>query len=434
MTGIDKDAVKGWVFYDWANSVYSLVISTAIFPIYYESITQGADTDQVTFLGLDFTNTALYSYALSFSFLLVAGISPLLSGIADYTNRKKSFLRRFCYLGSISCGLLFFFKDVNTLWIAIAATILASVGFWGSQVFYNAYLPELVPRKLQDKTSAKGYAMGYLGGAILLIVCLVIIQGPFIEDTAWATRLCFLLVAIWWLGFAQITFLKLPEESSRKSIHWRTISKGYQELLRVAKSFNEMRHVRVYLISFVFFSMGVQTVILLASLFGKKELGLETSQLILTILLIQFVGIGGSYLFAKLSKKMGNFVALKLAICLWIGVTIAAYSMDGSDPYVAYKFYAMGGLVGLVMGGIQSLARSTYSKMLPKEGEHATYFSFYDVAEKLAIVIGTFSYGLIEELSGSMHQSALTLGLFFIVSLIVLQMVKIPEKHSNYEL
>ena len=419
----NKKAQKAWAFYDWANSVYSLVISTAIFPIYYNAVTSDGEFDQIVFLGMEWTNTSLYSYALSFSFLVITLISPLLSGIADYANRKKTFLRRFCYLGAISCGTLFFFDGISTLWIGLLATILASIGFWGSQVFYNAYLPELAPKEEQDSLSAKGYAYGYIGGSLLLMICLVLIQGGFLESGI-AIRISFLIVGLWWAGFAQITFKQLPEPKDRKSIKWRNVWNGYEELIKFSKQLMKMSQLQRYLLSFFFFSMGVQTVILLASLFGDKELGLPTASLIGTILIIQFVGIAGAYLFAWISRRIGNLNGLKIAILIWMLICVGAYLMDKNDPNVEYQFYVMGGLVGLVMGGIQSLARSTYSKMLPIKGEHTTFFSFYDVTEKLAIVIGTFAYGFIEEITGSMHNSALSLGVFFLFSLISIQFVK----------
>lgn len=418
-----KKAVNAWAFYDWANSVYSLVISTAIFPIYFNSVTINGNDDQVSFLGLEWTNTALYSYALSFSFLLIAAISPLLSGIADYADRKKTFLRRFCYMGAISCAALYFFDGETTLWLGLLASVLASIGFWGSQVFYNAYLPELAPREKQDKISAKGYALGYIGSSILLIACLIIIEGGFM-DKGLATRLCFVLVGIWWIGFAQITFLRLPEGKNRKSIKWRNVWNGYNELSKFLKELTKKPQLQRYLLTFFFFSMGVQTIILLATPFGTKELGLDTSKLIITILLIQFVGVAGAYLFAKISKKIGNLNGLKIAILIWMLVCFGAFLMDKNDPYIEYQFYVLGGVVGLVMGGIQSLGRSTYSKMLPIEGEHASYFSFYDVTEKLALVLGTFVYGFMEELTGSMHNSALALGIFFLMALIAIRFVK----------
>jgi UMF1 family MFS transporter len=404
-----KKAIRAWVFYDWANSVYSLVISTAIFPIYYSNITTVDGNDKVEFLGGTFSNTALYSYVLSLSFLIVVVISPLLSGIADYSSRKKSFLRRFCYLGGTSVALLFFFRDVDTLWIGLLGTMFASVGFWGSHVFYNAYLPEIAPKRLQDHLSARGFAMGYFGSSILMILLLVIIQMPEVfgfADAGIATRFSFLIVAVWWVGFAQITFKGLPDPVEHKSIHWRTVGKGYKQLKTVWDSLQGMKNTKRFLVGFFLLSIGVQTVILLAAPFGTKELGLGATEMIITILVIQFVAIGGSLLFSKLSERFGNITALLLSLVIWVFITFSAWTMEGGDDFVNYKFYALGACVGLVLGGVQALSRSTYSKMLPKEGEHTTYFSFYDITEKLAIVIGTFTFGFVEEISGSMYNSA----------------------------
>lgn len=432
---VRKKAIRAWVFYDWANSVYSLVISTAIFPIYYSSITTNDGNDKLDFLGSTFSNTALYSYVLSLSFLIVVIISPLLSGIADYSSRKKSFLRRFCYLGSASVAMLFFFRDVNTLWIGLTGTLFASVGFWGSQVFYNAYLPEIAPKRLQDQLSARGFAMGYFGSSMLMILLLIIIQMPEVfgfTDAGSATRFSFLIVALWWVGFAQITFKGLPTPDEYKSIHWRTIGNGYKQLRTVWDSLQSMKQTKRFLLGFFLLSIGVQTVILLAAPFGTKELGLGATELIITILVIQFVAIGGSFLFSRLSEKFGNISALLLSLVIWVFITFSAWTMESGDDYVNYKFYALGAFVGLVLGGVQALSRSTYSKMLPKEGEHTTYFSFYDITEKLAIVIGTFTFGFVEEISGSMNNSALMLSIFFFMAIAVLMRVRMNvSKEEN---
>ncbi len=427
----DLKAVKAWMFYDWANSVYSLVISTAIFPIYYASVTSTETTDKVLFLGWEVTNTVLYSYALSFSFFLVVMLSPVLSGIADLSSRKKEFLKQFCYMGASAVAMLFFFDGVDTIWIGILATIVASVGFWGSQVFYNAYLPEIVPKAEQDRVSGKGFAMGYFGSSLLLILMMAFIQFHHvfgIPDAGMATRISFVIVAFWWAGFAQITFRGLPKSGNRVQIKGHHILDGYKQLLKTWDKFTHMEGIKIFLVGFFLLSTGVQTIILLAAPFGTKVLGLGSSNMIVTILIIQFLAIAGSQIFSRLSGAIGNIKAIMVALVVWAGISIIAWSLQGDDPNVLYKFYVMGGLVGLVMGGIQSLARSTYSKMLPVKGEHTTFFSFYDVTEKLAIVIGTFFFGFIEEVSGDMHNSALFLAVFFIAALAVLSRVKFDFK------
>ncbi len=423
---------NAWAFYDWANSVYSLVISTAVFPIYFNSVTTSENDTQISFFGQSFESSALYGYSLSFSFLVVAFLSPFLSGIADYTGKKKRFLKAFCYIGAASCSALFFFDGEN-VFFGLLMSVLASIGFWGSLVFYNAFLPEVAPPEKQDALSAKGFSLGYIGAAILLIINLVMIQMPEtfgFSDAGQASRVSFLMVGIWWAGFAQITFRRLPENPFHKKPDERYIFKGFQELKKVISELKNLTSLRRFLYSFFCFSIGVQTVILLASLFGSDELGLESSKLILTILIIQFVAIGGAFLFSKISQKYGNLQSLKISILIWTAVCFAAYSLSKSDPLVEYKFYAIGAVVGLVLGGIQAISRSTYSKLLPKTESHASFFSFYDVAEKIAIVAGTFIYSYLIEITGNMKTSALALSIFFALGFLLILRVK-RTKHVH---
>ncbi len=422
----NRKTQNAWAFYDWANSVYSLVISTAVFPIYFEAATVAEGRELVEIFGFEARNTVIYSYSLSVSFLLVAILSPLLSGIADYTGKKKRFLQFFCYLGAASCSALFFFYGRN-IYYGLGFSMLASIGFWGSLVFYNAFLPEIAKPNEQDKLSAKGFALGYAGAALLLILNLLMIQMPEsfgLADSGEASRFSFLLVGIWWVGFAQITFRSLPDNPYKRKPGKRWFLKGYQELVKVGRQMRQLKSLRRFLYSFFTYSIGVQTVMYLASLFGKTELGLDTSTLILTILIIQFVGIAGSMIFSGLAKKLGNLMALKISIVIWAGICFGAYTLSKDDPHVVYKFYVIGGLVGLVMGGIQAISRSTYSKMLPKTHSHASFFSFYDVSEKIAIVAGTMVYGYLIHVTGSMKMSALTLSVFFAVALLLMYRVK----------
>lgn len=413
-------AQNGWAFYDWANSVYSLVIATAVFPIYFEAVTP----DTLSFFGRDFANTALYSYSLSASFLIVAAISPLLSGLADHTGNKKGFMKFFCYLGAISCFSLAFFTGDQSIWFAIVASMLASIGFWGSIVFYNAYLPEIAPQEHHDALSAKGFAWGYIGGALLLIFNLIMIEKPEVfglKDAGAASRVSFATVGIWWALFAQVTFSRLPGRKGEKVGTKGYLWTGYQRLNRVWGIIKRAPHLNWFLAAFFAFSMGVQTVILMASLYGSKQLGLSADKLIMTILIIQFVAIAGAFLFAYLSKILGNLQSLMIAIVIWGLVCMAAYLMNPDSPNVLMQFFALGGVVGLVMGGIQSLARSTYSKMLPETINTASFFSFYDVTEKIAIVFGTLFFGLaIQIYEGDMRQAALLLAVFFVISMLLM--------------
>jgi UMF1 family MFS transporter len=420
----DKKLIKAWAFYDWANSVYSLVISTAVFPLYYSAITSG---ETVRFLGMEWEHPdALYSYALSFSFLIVAFLSPILSGIADYTGSKKKFMKFFCALGSLSVMSLYFFDSIDTVWIGILFTILASIGFWSSIVFYNAYLPEVAHPEQQDRASAKGFIYGYFGSVILLIVNLIMIQMPdvFGITSGMASRISFVMVGLWWIGFAQITFKRLPDDVYNRKPEKDYIWKGFRELKKVMIELKGFPNLKRFLTSFFLLSIGVQTIILMAAIFGASELGLPAMNLIVTILLVQIVAIVGASVFSRFSEKHGNIKALKLTILIWMLVCFTAFLLDKDQEYVAYYFYGLGGLLGFVQGAIQSLTRSTYSKLLPETQDHATYFSFYDVTEKIAIVLGTFVYGLLYALTGSMQWSVLTLAVFFLASLIVMRGMK----------
>ena len=420
----NKKLINAWAFYDWANSVYSLVISTAVFPLYYSAVTNGKT---VRFLGIEWEHPdTLYSYALSFSFLVVAFMSPILSGIADYTGSKKKFMKFFCTLGSLSVMSLYFFEGIDTIWIGIVFTIFASIGFWASIVFYNAYLPEVAYPEQQDSASAKGFIYGYIGSVILLIINLILIQMPetFGITSAMASRISFVMVGLWWLGFAQVSFRKLPDDIYNRKPEKDYIWKGFKELKKVWNEVKNFQSLKRFLISFFLLSIGVQTIILMAAIFGSSELGLPAMDLILTILLVQIVAVLGAALFSRISNIYGNITALKITISVWMLVCFTAFMLDKSQENVAMYFYGLGALLGLVQGAIQSLTRSTFSKLLPETHDHATYFSFYDVTEKIAIVLGTFVYGLLFAMTDSMQWSVLCLAIFFLASFIVLNTIK----------
>ncbi len=428
MQTASKKVVNGWAMYDWANSVYSLVITTTIFPAYYESITANDSNNEVVFLGRHFINTALYNYALAVAFLIVAFMSPVLSSIADYKGNKKKFLRFFCFLGSVSCSMLFFFKGTDTLWIAMLCTILACIGFWSSVVFYNSYLPEIAAPKDRDRISAKGFSMGYIGSIILQLVCFIFVFKPewfgMQNDVTMPARFSFLLVGVWWFGFAQVTLNSMPKGvPSAFRPENNLFANGFIELKKVFNQLKTLVILKRFLLAFFFYNMGVQTIMLVATLFGSKQLKLPTGKLIITLLIIQIVAIAGAYIMAKLSEKFGNFQTLLCVIIIWVFVCLGAYEIaiisdEGTNAEM--YFYVLAVVVGLVMGGIQSLSRSTYSKLMPETRDTTSFFSFYDVTEKIAIVIGMFSFGLIEELTGSMKNSVLVIMCFFIIGFVIL--------------
>lgn len=464
--------------YDWANSVYNLVISSAVFPIFYTAITtnlykaekakihlnSAADLAKhseqlesmklgenesvlVHFLGMDVSNSALMSFVLSASFLVVAFLSPFLSGIADYRGNKKRFLQFFCYLGAVSCMSLYFFTDLAVagyLEIALVSLFLASIGFWNSLVFYNSYLPEIAPPSLHDRISARGFTMGYIGSMLLLIVCIVLMKtdifgvfdNPATEKLeGMPAKYCFILVGLWWIIFAQFTYRVLPNVTSDRVREKGYIWKGFQELKKVFFEFQKTVRLKKYLTAFLFFNTGVQTVMLMATYFASTEIDWpkvngkeDSSGLIIAILLIQILGAVGALLMSGLSRKIGNIKTLMISLFIWIGVCAFAYFIHTPN-----QFYMLACGVGLVMGGVQAMARSTYSKFLPETEDHASYFSFYDATEKIGIVMGTLFFGLTEVVFGDMRFSVLSIAVFFVLGLIFLFRVPKEEKLLAHE-
>jgi len=432
----DKKVINGWAMFDWANSAYALVITTAIFPAYYIGVT----FDNVRFFGLEMSNSALYAFSISLAYILIAAFSPLLSGIADYGGRKKFFLKFFTTMGALACISLFLFRGMSEeateaqnnfqLLLGTVAFILGLIGFAGGLVFYNSYLPEIVTEDRYDNISARGFAFGYIGSVILLVINLLVITFPTTfglpEDGTLAVRLAFVMVGLWWLGFAQIPFKRLPPDPKNRPTK-DLLTKGGQELLKVWRDLQNQKYTGRFLLAFFAYSAGVQTMLFLAATFAEKELGFDTNELIIIVLILQILAIAGAYLFAKISEWRGNKISLILMLIIWIIICGLSYFVYGQTA-----FYALAAAVGLVMGGIQSLSRSTYSKLLPKNVEDTTsYFSFYDVLEKVAIVIGTFSFGLINQITGGMRNSVLAMSIFFFLGIIILSTVKIKHAKLN---
>lgn len=413
----DKRIIRAWAMFDWANSAYNLVITSTIFPVYFVAITENSKNgDRVTFFGHSFVNTALSNYALAAAYLVIVLMLPVLTSIADYRGSKKTFMQIFTWMGATACCCLYFFKSDN-LEFGIICSALAAIGYSGGFVFYNSYLPEIATIDKQDAVSAKGFSYGYIGSMIIQVICFVFVLSPDtfgITDKSFPARLSFLLVGLWWIGFAQIPFKVLPN-GTPKAINNKVsvLRGGFIELGKVWQQVKHMPLLKRYLPAFFFYSMGVQTIMLAAAGFGAKVLHLPTTSLITIILIIQLVAIVGANVMSKLSAKYGNVSVLTGVVGVWILVCLAAYFITS-----AVEFYMLAAVVGLVMGGIQSLSRSTYSKYLPQDAtDTASYFSFYDVTEKLAIVGGMFSFALIEDLTGSMRNSILALGLFFVIGL-----------------
>ena len=425
----DPKVLNAWAFYDWANSVYPLVISSSVFPIYYGALF--IDDLYIEVFGFNFKNTALISFLTAFAFIILSFITPLLSGIADYMGNKKTFLKFFCYLGSVSCIGLYWF-DLENIYIGLLFYFLALISFWASLVFYNSYLPDIAYKEQQDYISAKGYAMGYIGSVILLIFNLGMVLYPSSfgiygdGSELIAMKYSFVSVGIWWIVCSQYTFYHLPNLIEKRKIIKDVFFNGFKELKEVWDELKEIVVIKKFLIAFFIYSSALQTVLLIATYFGEQEIiwpeGEKTIGLIVSILLIQLIAMFGAMFTAKLSEKLGNIYTLVILNLFWAILCIGAYFI--TKPL---EFYIAAGLVGLVMGGIQALSRSTFSKIIPETHNTTSYFSFYDVTQKVSIVIGMTLFAFVDQITGSMRNSILVFLFIFLIGAFLLKRIKIKN-------
>ena len=419
-----KKLIGAWTLYDWANSVYSLVISTAIFPIYYSEYIF-ADTDSIFLLNMDINKDTVISLVSATAFLIVAFLSPFLSGIADYLGNKKTFMKFFVFLGSFSCIGLYWF-ELETIELGLILYILALIGLWGSLVFYNSYLPDITFPKQTNRVSAKGFTMGYIGSVILLIINLVMItyyEQLNLSSAVQAMKYSFVLVGLWWLIFSQYSFYHLPKGNKGVKLPKDVIWNGFRELKGVYKIIKSSKQFTRFLTAFFVFSFSLQTIIFIASYFGVTEIewsssSEQTTGLIISIILIQIIAIVGAILFAKAAEKFGNILVLAIAIASWS--IICGYAYFITTPI---QFYLIAGFVGFLMGGTQTIARATYSLFIPESKDTTSFFSFYDVTEKIGIVIGMVLYGLAAQITGNVRFSVLIFMFFFILGAILLARV-----------
>ena len=431
----DKKVLRAWAFYDWANSVYPLVIGTAVFPIFYGELF--VESDYIDFLGINYKNTALIQHITSLVFLLLAFLIPILSGIADFLGNKKNFMKFFCYLGSASCVGLYFF-DLENIYLGLSFYFLALFSFWASLVFYNSYLPDIAFPKQQDRISALGYSYGYVGSVLLLIFNLAMIMVPEFfglsnsngEGSIQAMRISFLLVGFWWAGFSQYTFYHLPQNlndvNKKDAFKKSVIFSGFLELKEVWKILIKDISVKKFLIAFFTFSCALQTIILIATYFGEQEILWGENEkflgLILSMLIIQLIAIFGAWLTARVSEKIGNIKTLISLNIIWFILCLVAY-------FVQYpiEFYIIAGFVGMVMGGTQALSRSTYSKLIPDTNNTCSYFSFYQMSMIVSVVLGTFMSGIVDQLTGSLRNSIIIFAVIFIFGALLLRNVEMKN-------
>lgn len=421
----NKKIITGWAFFDWANSAFALVITVAIFPGYFLALTD----DTVNILGLRMSDSTLYAWSIALAYLMIAALSPLLSGIADYGGHKKWFLRFFTMLGSFACIALFFFRGMDTLWIGVGGFILAMFGFAGGIVFYNSFLPLIATEDQYDRVSAKGFIFGYIGSVLLLVTNLVIIMNfewfGFSESIK-AVPTAFVMVGVWWLGFSQIPLHRLPEDKPDNP-QVNLLTKGYEEIRRVWQTLKRDSNTMLFLLAFFCFNAGVNAVLYLAATFADKELHFDATELIVLVLILQIVAVGGAWASTRLSKIKGNRFSLMTQLVIWTAICITAYFVTTS-----LQFYLLAAGVGMVMGGVQALSRSTYAKFLPEDTQDtASYYSFYDVMDKLSTVMGTFMFGFVEQITGGMRNSVASLAVLFVISLVVLMRVRVVHMRNN---
>jgi UMF1 family MFS transporter len=430
-----KKVINAWAMYDWANSVYNLVITTTFFPIYFLAVTnrpEWGNGEAVPFLGMTFINSSLYDYCISFAYLLVALSYPILTSIADTRGNKKHFLRFFCYMGALGCSSLYFFKG-ELLWVGIVGLMMGAMGYAGGLVFYNAYLPEIAAPEDRDWVSARGFSFGYVGSVILQIIGFVLVISMAGKE-AQASQITFLLVGIWWIVFAQFTFSGLKDTPKPKEAGVNIWTEGFKEIKKVYLEVKNLPVLKRFLRGFFFYSMGVQTVMIAATQFGSKILELPDDKLIITVVVIQLVAILGALVMSRLSMRFGNLEVLMGVLILWIGICFAAYHTavyKETKGNAEVPFYFLAAAVGLVMGGIQSLSRSTYSKLMPETKDTASYFSYYDFTEKIAIVIGVFVFGFVHEYTanhGGIKNSILSLAIFFFIGLVWLLLARMRQR------
>jgi UMF1 family MFS transporter len=404
--------LNAWAMYDWANSAHNLVITSAIFPAYFTSITKNTNNGMINFLGMSFKNSVLFTYSISLAFLMIIFLHPFLSSLADFTGKKKSFMRFFVYLGVVSTASLFWIDKTN-VHLGLLFFMLSLIGYSGSLVFYNAYLPEIATEDKFNFLSAKGFTLGYVGSVLLMSQNLTMIELPHLYGNilpALACQISFLLVGIWWWIFGEYTLYYLPSSASESQKQW--LKKGFSNIQKVSLAIFNQKSLYLFLIAFFFYSMGLQTVMFVAAIFAEVELKIPEGNLIATILLLQLLAIVGAYMFAYSSEKRGNFLTLKMGTITWGIICIFAYFITQSS------FYILATCIGVVMGGMQSLSRATFTKLMPpKTTEKSSYFAFYEITEKLALVLGTFSFGFIEQLTGNVRNSILALTIYFVIGL-----------------
>ncbi len=420
--------------YDWANSAFATTVIAALLPIYFASVIVPSTGWGFKLGSLEISTnaTTLWAFLSGTTALFVFLSAPILGAIADISKSKKRFLMTFCFGGSLFTSLLFFSRS-GDVWTTMIFFFLANTCFISANTFYDAFLPHIAPKGEIDQVSGKGYAYGYLGGGLQFLICIILIiahKKIGIEKTL-AVRICLLFTGIWWICFSSITFIwlrepelvKIPNPQYKDNNNlWTYLKTGIIQTRHTIKNIRKRRNLAIFLLAFMFYNDGINTVIRMATIYGKDELGLGNETLMGTLLLVQFVGIGGALLFSRFSKIYGTKKILILILFLWLGILCYAYLMTGP-----IGFWILGIAVGLVLGGSQALSRSMYGSMVPTN-ESAEFFGYYSVFAKFSAIWGPFVFGIIRQITGTSRLAILSLVVFFIIGIVLLCFVR--EKNN----
>nr|WP_131849140.1 MFS transporter [Baia soyae] len=412
---MNRKVIRSWALYDWANSAFATTIIAAVMPTFFsDTAAKGLDPG---------TATAYWGYTDSIASLFVLLLSPILGAIADASGSKKIFLRFFTYMGAISCLLMFTIGAGNWLWASLLICI-GTIAFSGGNVFYDAFLTDIAPPEKRDYVSSVGYSYGYIGGGILLAAHLYFILNAetFGVTTTTATQISLASVGVWWFLFAIPLFRNVPEKkiATEKRSAWQWTRIGFQDVRHTLSKITKYPELIKFLIAFWFFNDGINTIIKMATIYGK-EIGIGTTHLITALLLTQFIGFPSTLLFGKIAEKVGSKVTLFITLFTYLILVCIGYYMQS-----AMHFYILAGLVGLVQGGSQAISRSIFSRMVPVY-HNTEFFGFFSLTGKCASILGPFVFALVGQLSGSSRLGILSLVFFFVVGIILLFRVNIPK-------
>ncbi|MFN2136079.1 MAG: MFS transporter [Candidatus Promineifilaceae bacterium] len=426
----DQREIRGWVMYDWANSAFSTTVVTALLGPYILALAESSNTP-LTLFGVTIEPAAIFPIAASLSVALQIFFLPLLGTIADYTYLKKRMMMAFAYTGAAATILLFFVGDdfdlIGTNGAIVFGSlmlIVANLCFGAAVVFYNSFLPDIATPDLRDAVSSQGFAMGYLGGGLLLLVNLVMLT--VMDDTALAVRLSLASAGIWWLLF---TYL-YPQQRLRQRAPARELPEGAnflthgtREIVNTLKNlYRDYPETLRFLVAYLVYNDGIQTVIIVSTAFAADEMGVATDMLLLLVLLIQFMAFFGALLFGRLARRIGAKRAILISLVIWSGCVIFAYAF----LYELWQLFALGFFVALVLGGSQALSRSLFSQMIPRDHE-AEYFGFYEISERGTSWLGPLAFGVAVQATGSQRVAIVTLIGFFVVGLLLLSRVNVRQ-------